>query len=255
MATPLAEMETWLQHGRANGRVARVAGEIGIFLGAILVYFSVRSLTEGSRAQAIENARDLVRFQDWLGIGWETTMQSWIEGSQTMITLANWAYIYGHWPFIAIVGVWLMWAHPHDYRLTRNAFLISGGIGMVIFAFYPVAPPRLLDLGLVDTVTEHSHAYRVLQPPAFTNQYAALPSLHFGWNLLIGIALVRVSERWWVELIGWLSPVIMFFATILTANHFIIDAIAGAIVALTGLAAAVTLRRWRSSKVPVPGTA
>jgi hypothetical protein len=109
---------------------------------------------------------------------------------------------------------------------------------------FPVAPPRLADIGLVDTVTQHSNAYRVLQPKAFTNQYAAVPSLHFGWDLLIGIALVT-NARWLaVRVFGAVVPVLMFAAIVLTANHYIFDAIAGGAVALTGLGLALANLRY-----------
>ena len=96
--------------------------------------------------------------------------------------------------------------------------LLSGAIGMVIFALWPVAPPRLADLGLVDTVTEYSRSYRVLQPPAFTNQYAAMPSLHMGWDLLIGLAIIVAASRLWVRVIGGLLPVLMGWAVVATAE-------------------------------------
>jgi membrane-associated phospholipid phosphatase len=125
----------------------------------------------------------------------------------------------------------------------RNALLISGAIGLVIFATFPVAPPRLTDLAVVDTVTLHSNAYRVLQPPAFVNQYAAMPSLHFGWDLLIGLALIRTATSRPMRLLGWIMPVLMAVAVILTANHYILDVFAGGAVALTGLLFAWCLQR------------
>jgi hypothetical protein len=121
--------------------------------------------------------------------------------------------------------------------------LVSGIIGVCIFVLFPVAPPRLAELGLVDTVTLHSHAYRVLQPPTFVNQYAAVPSLHVGWNLLIGIFIYRCASRPAVRALGILSPVAMTAAVVLTANHYLVDAVLGAVVALTGLAVAARLRR------------
>ncbi|HMO54792.1 MAG TPA: phosphatase PAP2 family protein, partial [Tepidiformaceae bacterium] len=133
-------------------------------------------------------------------------------------------------------------SHPDTYRLTRNAFLISGGAGPIVFATFPVAPPRLTEMDVIDTVTRHSNAYRFLQPPAFTNQYAALPSLHFGWNLLIGIAIFRVVNARWLKAIAVLIPVAMALAVVLTANHYIVDPIAGAAFALGGLGLATFLR-------------
>jgi hypothetical protein len=110
-----------------------------------------------------------------------------------------------------------------------------------VFATYPVAPPRLVPLGLIDTVTDYSHAYRVLQPAAFVNQYAAMPSLHVGWDLLIGIALFTYSTHLVIRAIGVLLPALMAFSVLATANHFLLDAVVGVSLVLVCLAGA---RRW-----------
>ena len=122
-------------------------------------------------------------------------------------------------------------------------------IGVVIFALYPVAPPRLADIGLLDSVTRYSHAYRALQPRELTNIYAAFPSLHFGWDLLVGIALYRYATWRVVRIAGLLAPVAMALAVVATANHFVIDVAAGGAVALTGLLAARHLLRVQSSRL------
>jgi hypothetical protein len=119
--------------------------------------------------------------------------------------------------------------------------IISGLIGIVIFATFPVAPPRLYGIEFVDTVTERSHAYRVLQPPAFTNAYAAVPSLHFGWNLLVGIAWFRVGRSRWWRPAAVLMPAAMAWAVVATANHYVLDVLLGGLIALIG----VVVERWR----------
>jgi membrane-associated phospholipid phosphatase len=174
-------------------------------------------------------------------------MQGWVVNHQWAINVANWVYIWAHWPVIGLVAIWLLWKRPARFSLFRNAFFISGAIGIALFATFPVAPPRLIDIGVVDTVTEYSRSYRVLQPPAFTNQYAAMPSLHFGWDLLIGIALITQARWLPLRIFGATLPALMAIACIVTANHYISDAIAGAIIALTGLAVAYRLTQghWR----------
>ena len=145
--------------------------------------------------------------------------------------------------------MWLVVRRPRDYPLFRNAFLISGAIGLVLFAVLPVVPPRLVGLGLTDTVLVGSEAYRLPQPPQLTNQYAAFPSLHPGWNLLIGLALLDTSRWLPATASAVLMPLAMLAAIVLTANHYLADAAGGAAVALTGLAAARYLRGrdWRPS--------
>jgi hypothetical protein len=120
---------------------------------------------------------------------------------------------------------------------------------MIIVATFPVAPPRLMDLGFLDTVTLHTEAYRVLQPPAFTNQYAAMPSFHVGWDLLVGIALVREGRFRWMRAVGYALPGLMLVSVVLTGNHYLLDAFVGDAIVLASLAVA---GRWavRSAKSP-----
>jgi hypothetical protein len=111
----------------------------------------------------------------------------------------------------------------------------------------PVAPPRLLELGLVDTVSSQSDAYRALQPPGLTNQYAALPSLHIGWNMAVGIVLFATTAHLAVRAFAVLSPLAMGFAVVATANHFVVDVAAGVAVMLVGLAGALLIEKRRAA--------
>ncbi|MDH5520127.1 MAG: phosphatase PAP2 family protein [Acidimicrobiia bacterium] len=217
-------------------RLFEFAVQFGFIVGAALLYFGVRGLTEGSEAIAVANGLDLLAFERAIGVAVEAELQHLILDHRWAVTAANWVYIWGHWPAIAATLVWLHRTRRFDYLLLRNALFVSGAIGLVIFVMHPVAPPRLLPSGFTDTVTELSASYRVLQPPSLVNKYAALPSLHVGWNLLIGLALVRTRANWLVRTVGMLSPLAMAAAVVLTGNHYLIDALAGAVVALTGLA-------------------
>jgi hypothetical protein len=227
----------WAPHPTGLAREALVVGL------AILLYFGIRNATAGSAETAFTNADRIVRFEDALGIEWEAAVQSATTPSDTLVTLANWVYIFGHWPVILGVATWLYLRRPAHYLLLRNAMFASGMIGFLLFALFPVAPPRLLDLGLVDTVTERSDAYRALQPPGLTNQYAAFPSLHAGWNLLVGIVLALAVASVAVRLVALAMPIAMGLAVIATANHFVVDIPGGVVVVLVGLAVAVFLQR------------
>lgn len=214
---------------------------------AVFVYFRVRGLTQASSELARDHAHDLVRLESWLGIDVESDLQSLVAPSQTAQTIANWVYIWGHWPAIIATMVWLVWRHRVVFIRLRNAMLVSGALGMAVFVSYPVAPPRLADLGLVDTVTEQSRAYRVLQPPAFVNQYAAMPSLHSGWDLLVGMAIFAAASSVVLKVVGLAMPVMMGFAVVATANHYVIDVVAGVALALLGQAVALWLERRREA--------
>ena len=226
--------------------------EVVIVVMAYFLYFGVRGLTEGGAATATAHAWDIVELERRTGLLREADWQSRIIDRQWLVDLTNWIYIWGHWPVIAVTAVWLYLRHPTIYAHTREAFLVSGAIGLIIFALYPVAPPRLIDAGLVDTVTLHSHAYRVLQPPALVNQYAAMPSLHFGWNLLIGLVIFHCATNLIARAFGLVLPVLMFLSVIVSGNHFIVDAIAGGALALGALGVVVWLNRPRPGKTSAP---
>ena len=217
--------------------------EAALVAAAILAYFVVRNLTVGSAEEAFANAERIVDVEQWAHIRWEADVQASIAGSDFLVMLANWIYIWGHWPVILGTAIALHRYRPERYHLLRNALFVSGAIGFLFFALFPVAPPRLLDLGLVDTVTEQSQAYRALQPPGLTNQYAAFPSLHFGWNVLVGIVLLITTERIAVRVLAVASPLAMGFAVMATANHFVVDVAAGLLVVLVGLAVAYAIER------------
>jgi membrane-associated phospholipid phosphatase len=245
MATDTADanpLRAALRIGRA--RVSQVARphsdalrEIVVAGLAALAYFGVRNLTAGSEATAFANARRLMRFEDTTHLDWERWLQARVVASATLSDLGNWVYIWGHWPVIISVGIILFLHRRERYRLLRNAILVSGGVGFLFFALFPVAPPRLVDPTLVDTVTLHSHAYRALQPPGLTDQYAAFPSLHFGWNLLAGVAVWGATRNVAARTLAVLGPAAMAAAVIVTANHYVVDVFAGLVVVLVGLVA------------------
>jgi hypothetical protein len=209
--------------------------EIGIFALAYLVYFGVRAITEGTTASALRHAIELIRFEQQLGIAWEQALQEVAVGSRLALDLVNAVYIYGHWPVIIAGGVLLFrYRRRHYYRL-RNVALLSGLIGLVVFALFPVAPPRLTDLPLVDTVTREAEGYRQIVPPELVNQYAAMPSFHAGWNVLLGIVVFGATRNVAIRLLAVVGPAAMVIAVVATANHYVIDVAAGIAIVLAGL--------------------
>ena len=218
--------------GRASFEFLR---QVVLILTAILLYFGVRGLTEGDVSSAVKAGLEILAFEERIGLDLEHWAQGLIVDNDALVAFSNWVYIWGHWPVISLVLVWTYLTNRSAFLTLRNAMFISGAIGLVIFMSYPVAPPRLLEVGLMDTVSEFSNSYRILQPPDLVNQYAAVPSLHVGWNLLIGITIFTSTRRIWLRAIGVIIPVLMAISVVVTANHFVIDGFLGAIVALIGL--------------------
>ncbi|GAB3263397.1 phosphatase PAP2 family protein [Nocardioides dilutus] len=233
-------------------RVRWVLWQALIVASGVFFYFQVRGLTAADPDTAVDHAHDLIRFEHALGIDVEAAVQDAVAPSEAFVTFANWIYIWGHWPVIIATMLWLAWRHREVFLRLRDAMLVSGGLGLVVFVTYPVAPPRLVDQDLVDTVTERSSAYRYLQPPNFVNQYAAMPSLHAGWDLLVGISIAGAGTVLAVRLIGWILPLLMAFAVVATANHYLVDVVAGVALALFGLAVAIALERRRGLRSPSP---
>jgi membrane-associated phospholipid phosphatase len=231
-----------------RSRLLWTAGQVGLVALGVFLYFRIRGLTESSPEVAVAHAGDIVKLEQQLGIHVEADLQSFLAPSQTLETFANWIYIWCHWPVIIVTMVWLVWRHQRVFRRLRDAMMVSGALGMAIFVSYPVAPPRLAHLGLVDTVTDGSQAYRVLQPPAFVNQYAAMPSLHSGWDLLVGISIVTAASTLVLKIIGFALPALMAVAVVATANHYILDVVAGVALALVGHVVALWLERGREAR-------
>jgi membrane-associated phospholipid phosphatase len=212
-----------------------VVRELLLIGGAAVTYVGVRALTEGSVGAAVDHGLAIFRIERVLGIAWEHDLQAEMLPHAWLVDLANWIYIWGHWPVIAIAAVALFSFRRDRYRLLRNAVLISGAIGFLFFALLPTAPPRLVDVGLVDTIVDQSSSYRALQPPSVTNQYAAMPSLHFGWNLLVGIVLFATTRSLLLRSFAVVMPVAMALSVVATANHWVLDVVVGGTVVLAGL--------------------
>ena len=227
-------------------------GQVAIVTLAGLIYFGVRMLTKGAEVAAFKNAYDLLTFESTLGLDLEAWSQSAVLDYHWMVTFFNWVYIWLHWPVVLGALVLLYHYNRHRYTLMRNAMLISGALGLVFFAFFPVAPPRFID-GFTDTVTELSTSYKYLQPPSVVNKYAALPSFHVGWNVLACVVLFRSVKSVPVRIFAVASPLLMSIAVVLTGNHWVVDGFVGTALAMIGLYAAHRLgwltRRWVEPEV------
>lgn len=215
---------------RARPRRAEALREVTVFAIAYLSYSGVRVLTEGSVHQAMANAAALFRLESAMGTAWEPALQRAVLGHPVLLDAAADVYTYGHWPVILAAGVLLFRYRPRHYYRLRNTFLLSAVVGLVIFALLPVAPPRLAGVGVVDTITEQVGRYRQLVPASLVNQYAAMPSFHVGWTLVLGIVVFQATRRPVLRILAVVMPIAMALAVVVTANHFVADAVVGAAI-------------------------
>ncbi len=233
----------WFLLPRSKTALRKLSMELLLMVPLYLFYLFVRGITEGRTSEAVSRAASIIKFEQAIGIFWEPRLQAGILDIEFLVNLMNWIYMWGFWPVILLAAIWMFFRHREAYHLYRNAFIISGAIGLLIFALFPVAPPRFMEAwGFVDTIAERSDVYGLFQTPDFVNQYAAMPSLHFGWSLLLGTAIVGQATHLLLRLFGLVLPIAAFASIVLTANHYIVDGLAGGSVAMLGLLAAVLLR-------------
>lgn len=210
--------------------------QILIVLAAVLAYEGVRMLIRPNWPVAIENAERVNSLERGLDFAWEQSVQQAFLRVPELIEAMNAFYLLGHFVLTATFFVWLYHRSRDGFRSFRNGFLAATAIAVLIHWQFPTAPPRLLDgLGVEDTLKVVSdidigspHA------SALSNPVAAVPSLHAGWAVGVGVGLVRYAKQRWLRIVGVVYPLAVLLTIIVTGNHFIFDAIAGIAVLAAG---------------------
>ncbi|MEX2225442.1 MAG: phosphatase PAP2 family protein [Dehalococcoidia bacterium] len=234
--------------GRAT---LRLAIEATILVFAYLAYEAVRRFVAPSSHEAFGHAFSIIQFEQQIGFFFEPSLQGIIVDHHWLVTFFNWVYVWGYLPVIGAAALYLYIRHHDFYTRYRNAFLLSGAIGLIIFATMPVAPPRMFpELGFVDTVRDHSSVYQQFEGSDLVNEFAAVPSFHFGWILLVGLALIQTNRNILMRGLAVTLPLMMLLAILFTANHYWIDAVIGGAIVLGALAIVralehVHLPQWR----------
>jgi hypothetical protein len=242
-----------------------VLRQVSLFGAAYLAYRLVRGLVAGDANAAFAHARDLISLERTLHVFVEPSIQAWASGSHLVMVLASWTYVNAQTTVTVAALVYLYLRHNRNFYFVRNMFMIAMAIALVGYTVFPTAPPRFMpEWGFIDSVSNltgvHvSHASATMS--ALVNPYAAVPSMHVAFALMIGWTLARLV-RWRVLRVLWfLYPFLMAFVIVVTANHFIFDAFLGALTAGASAYGASWLARarphvWRFSDVsPVRLTA
>jgi hypothetical protein len=225
----------------------RHAGEIALVALAFLLYFLVRGAVVDDPRAALDNAYDIIDLEYSLGIFWEPRLQDMIIDNRIAVQAMNFVYFWLDFPLIVAVGLWMYFrGHRHEYTVARDAMLLSGAIALVFYWLYPVMPPRLLPGDVfVGTIERYSDlSYQASSTQAFVNPYAAVPSLHFGWAMILGGAIVVTWRHPLAIVIGLSLPWLQLAAIVFTGNHYILDAFAGLLVCLAGVLLALAAQRW-----------
>jgi membrane-associated phospholipid phosphatase len=230
----------------AERRVYREAAELALVAIAFLLYFIVRANVIDRPEVAMENARQLVDAEKALGIYAEAAWQDAIVGHELIVRVFNFVYFWLDFPLIAALGLWMYFRQRAQYTFTRDAILFSGALALIVYHLFPVAPPRLLpEAGLLDTLRVYNNAsYQAQSTEFFVNPYAAMPSLHVGWSVLVAMGMVlALPNNRLVPVLAALHVVAQSASTVLTGNHFFLDGAGGLVAAAAGLGFAAFMQR------------
>jgi PAP2 superfamily protein len=218
-----------------------------------VAYNWVRGLDGDDQSEALRHAHDIASLEGPLFRHLELPLNHWLLTVVPLAVAACYYYAVLHYAMTPIVL--LVSRARGGWRYVRGyvALVVASAIGLVCYALYPAAPPRLVPgLGTVDLL-QHFSAYGWWGAAASaprgigdaTNQFAAMPSLHFGWSLWCAIQMWGFGGKWRLAAVAY--PSIQVVVVIATANHFLLDVVAGGACVLVGYAAAWAAGAvWRS---------
>lgn len=232
VAVPSSNRVSWLR-------------EVAVVVAVYGLYSTVRNLVGGGASaseRAYGNAVGVIAAEEPLGILWERGVQDAFLDARWFVWFWNVWYGTTHFVVTILVLVWLFRRHPARYSARRNALVLTTGVALVVFVVYPLMPPRLLGdcgpygacerFGLTDTLEEVGGlwSFESETMASLSNQYAAMPSLHTAWAVWCALVVRRHSRPVAGRLI-LAYPMATAFGTIVTGNHYLLDVLAGAVLA------------------------
>src|SRR5918999_3899750 len=186
--------------------------QLVLFAGAYYAYRLVRGAVDGQVTVAFANARDIVDAERALGLFFEPALQDWALNNMWIIDTANWMYINSHFLVTTTFLIWLYLARNQTYYYVRNMFMVAMGLALVLYIAYPTAPPRFMpEWGFADTVTEAVGQAKAHNVNLLYNPYAAVPSMHVAFALMIGIPAYKIVRSRAVKAFWAFYPVLVTF--------------------------------------------
>jgi hypothetical protein len=231
-----------LPHGWSD-----VVRQFLLFGAAYMLYRVVRGLADARTSAAFKNARELINVEHSLHFFVEPSIQAWASGSHLLMEVATWLYLNAQSTVLICALLYLYIVHNRSFYFVRNMLMVAMGLALIGYILFPTAPPRFLpEFGFFDSIADLTGIPGTSAPVnAIFNPYAAIPSMHVGFALMLGWPLARLA-RWRIVAAFWyLYPFVIAFVTIATANHFLADAILGALTAAISALIARRLGRLR----------
>jgi membrane-associated phospholipid phosphatase len=226
-----------------------VARQVALFGAAYLAYGLARGLVSGSATEAFVHARELIGVERTLHVFVEPSVQAWASGSHLAMGVMSWLYLNAQTTVTVGALVYLYLRHNRSFYFVRNMLMISMLLALIGYAAFPTAPPRFMpEWGFIDSVSDFTgvhltHASTTMS--TLFNPYAAVPSMHVAFALSIGWPLARLVRWRALRALWFLYPFLVAFVIVATANHFIVDALLGALTAATSAYGARWLARAR----------
>jgi membrane-associated phospholipid phosphatase len=205
-----------------------------IYLSAYGAYSSARWIAAGDAPRATEHARWIANLEHTLHVGIEGSVQRALD-TGLAIWLLNHIYLVAQFAVVPGVLVLLYVRARPVYRHLRNTLLATWLIAVPIYALFPVAPPRLAGMGILDTISDQSEAsLNSHVATSFYNPFAAVPSPHAGFAFAVGIALAVAARRRWAKAVALLWGPLVSLSVVATGNHYLFDIVAGIVVSGLG---------------------
>jgi membrane-associated phospholipid phosphatase len=234
-----------------------VLRQILLFCGAYWLYRLVRGMTDGRVGEAFGNARELIGLERGLGLFFEPALHAWADGTDWLIDGASWMYVNSHFAVTTVTLAFIYLRRNQSFYFIRNMFMVAMGIALVLYAAYPTAPPRFMpEWGFEDSVAHFTGiTAEGSSADALYNPFAAVPSMHVAFALMLGVPMAAMSRRRWVKAFWLVYPLLVTFVVVATANHWWFDAFTGALVAAAAAFAALLFARWRPAAWAWPAPA
>jgi len=227
--------------------------ELALFLAAYLLYSAGRFVAIGDAGTAIDNAHGIVDLEQALHVDVEGGVQSALDGTWLLWVL-NHLYLAAQLVVVPGALIVLFRRSRTHYELLRNTILATWLVALPIYAMFPVAPPRLADIGLVDTITSQTGvALDSKLTTSMYNEYAAVPSLHAGFAVAVSFALAAMATRRRWKVAAWLWAPTVALAVVATGNHFVTDIVAGVAVTVVGYLVGRAVARLASGERELGG--
>jgi membrane-associated phospholipid phosphatase len=212
-----------------------VLRQLALFLLAYMLYQLVRAVVGGGGYKPFGDATKIINLERALHVFVEPSIQAWAANTHWLMDFADWTYLNAHY-FVTIGALVFIYLRRNDsFYFVRNMFMIAMAIALVGYAVYPTAPPRLLpEWGFTDSIQQFT-GITVEKGPgsAMLNFYAAVPSMHVCFALMIGVPMARLTTHRPVKVLWLLYPVLISFVVIATGNHYLTDVFLGGMTALT----------------------